>query len=83
MTHGDFVHYNCLMRNKIYYVFDFEKYRERIVVFDCLNRFVHPLLLKYFKFFTLPNKNFILKILNNISLKFFNFIIMKFTENFL
>ena len=82
MTHGDFVHYNCLMRNKIYYVFDFEKYRERIVVFDCLNWFVHPLLLKYFKFFTPQNKNLIIKILNNISLKFFNFIIIKFIQKF-
>tara|TARA_Y100000389_G_scaffold48597_1_gene43883 strand:+ start:6707 stop:7543 length:837 start_codon:yes stop_codon:yes gene_type:complete len=82
MTHGDFVHYNCLMRNKIYYVLDFEKYRQRIVVFDCLNWFVHPLLLKFFWFFSPKNKNLVIKILNNISLKFFNFIIKKFTRNF-
>jgi len=71
-THGDFVHYNCLEKDKKFYIFDFEKFRERIAVFDYFNWILHPLSFKISRYFFPYNKNLIIKIYNNIILFFLN-----------
>lgn len=80
MTHGDFVHYNCLEKDKKFYIFDFEKFRERIVVFDYLNWILHPLTFKLSKYFFSNNRNFITKILNDIILFFLNTLAKSLTK---
>ena len=79
-THGDFVHYNCLEKDKKFYIIDFEKFRERIVVFDYLNWILHPLTFRISKYFFLNNRNFITKILNNIILFLLNLLAKSLTK---
>jgi len=71
-THGDFAHYNCLEKNKKFYIIDFEKFRERIVVFDYLNWILHPLTFKVSKYFCSNNRYSIFEIFNNIILFLLN-----------
>jgi hypothetical protein len=75
MTHGDLVNYNCLEKNKKFYIFDFEKFRERIAVFDYFNWVLHPLTFKISKYFILNNRNILIKIFNNFILMFMNIFI--------
>ena len=44
LTHGDLAHYNCLKKDNNFYVFDFEKFRERIFLFDHLNWQYHSII---------------------------------------
>ena len=75
MTHGDLVNYNCLEKNKKFYIFDFEKFRERIAVFDYFNWILHPLTFKISKYFILNNRSILIKIFNNFILMFMNIFI--------
>jgi hypothetical protein len=79
-THGDFVHYNCLEKDKKFYIIDFEKFRERIVVFDYLNWILHPLTFNVSKYFFLNHRNLVTKIFNNIILFFLNKLAKSFTK---
>jgi len=79
-THGDFVHYNCLEKDKKFYIFDFEKFRERIVVFDYLNWILHPLTFNVSKYFFLNHRNLVTKIFNYIILFFLNKFAKSFTK---
>jgi len=48
-SHGDFAHYNCIKKNNRFYVFDFEKYETRTVLFDFLNWYINPFISKFSK----------------------------------
>jgi len=79
-THGDFVNYNCLRKGKKSYILDFEKFRERIAVYDYLNWIFHPLSYNISKYFFSSRKIFIFKFLN-ISIVFvFNYLIKVFAR---
>ena len=41
-THGDLAHFNCLKKKNYINVFDFEKFKERIFLFDHINWLYHP-----------------------------------------
>lgn len=75
MTHGDLVNYNCLEKNKKFYIFDFEKFRERITVFDYFNWLLHPLSFNVSKYFILNNRNILIKIFNKFILMSVNIFI--------
>tara|TARA_B100001093_G_scaffold160909_1_gene153322 strand:+ start:1948 stop:2814 length:867 start_codon:yes stop_codon:yes gene_type:complete len=79
-THGDFVHYNCLEKDKKFYIIDFEKFRERIVVFDYLNWIIHPLTFRVSKYFCPNNRYLITKILNSIILFLLNTLAKSLTK---
>ena len=79
-THGDFAHYNCLEKNKKFYIIDFEKFRERIVVFDYLNWILHPLTFKVSKYFCSNNRYSIFEIFNNIILFLLNTLAKSLTK---
>lgn len=68
-THGDFSNYNCLKDNMHFYVFDFEKFGKRIVLFDNLNWY---LLYIYFNIAKIYNKK-----ISNYFNQFFFFNIIK------
>lgn len=75
-THGDFVNYNCIKKNKKFYIFDFEKFRERIVIYDYLNWIIHPISFNLSKFFFLNNKSLLIRNLNKI-LSFILYVVVK------
>lgn len=79
-THGDFVHYNCLEKDKKFYIIDFEKFRERIVVFDYLNWILHPLTFKVSKYFCSNNRYSIFDNFNNIILFLLNTLAKSLTK---
>jgi hypothetical protein len=43
-THGDLAPYNCLKKDNYFYVYDFEKFKERIFLFDHINWMFHPII---------------------------------------
>jgi len=82
-THGDFVYYNCLEKDKKFYIIDFEKFRERIVVFDHLNWIIHPLTFRVSKYFCPNSRYLITKILNNsIIISLLNTLVKSLTKKF-
>ena len=74
-THGDLAHYNCLKKNYNYYVFDFEYFRERILIFDHINWFFHPIA-SNISIYLISNKF-------NLKSKFFMKIISKLIKYFI
>lgn len=79
-THGDFVNYNCLRKGKKNYIFDFEKFRERIVLYDYINWIFHPLSYNISKLFFASRKIFIFEFLNTLIIFVFNSLIKVFTR---
>ena len=43
-THGDLAPYNCLKKDNYFYVIDFEKFKERIFLFDHINWLFIPII---------------------------------------
>ena len=43
-THGDLAPYNCLKKDNYFYIYDFEKFKERIFLFDHINWIFHPII---------------------------------------
>jgi hypothetical protein len=43
-THGDLAPYNCLKKDNYFYVIDFEKFKERIFLFDHINWLFLPII---------------------------------------
>ena len=74
-THGDFANYNCLKSKNFFYVFDFEKFGERIILYDFLNWFIHPLSSKYAKLASLFNLKINNKYFINMTTIFSNILI--------
>lgn len=44
-THGDLAPFNCLKKDNDFYVFDFEKFKERIFLFDHINWLFQPIMI--------------------------------------
>ena len=80
-THGDLVYYNCIKKDKNIYVFDFEKFRERIAVYDYFNWFFHPISFNFSKIFFQNNRNYFIKIYSALIIFILNFLIKCFTKN--
>lgn len=76
-THGDFVNYNCLKSHKIIYVYDFEKFGERIYLYDFLNWYLHPIFSKLSTLICNLNFKFFDKIIVFITLRAFNYFVYK------
>lgn len=74
-THGDFSNYNCLKDNKYFYVFDFEKFSKRIVLFDNLNWYLLYIYFNIAKFYNKKISNYFNQILLFIVIKLINIII--------
>lgn len=76
-SHGDFADYNVIKTKKKYYLIDFEKFSERIVLFDYINWLNHKIILNYSKIF-ISNKlkirfEYILILFLNILYKYLSY----------
>ena len=76
-SHGDFVHYNCIKKKNRFYVFDFEKYEIRTVLFDFLNWYINPFISKFSKITIFFNLNYRSDYILNIFKIFSEIIILK------
>ena len=74
-THGDLAPYNCLKKDNYFYVYDFEKFKKRIFLFDHINWMFHPIISNIS--LGLISDNFKYKNISiiNIFLKYFKFLI--------
>jgi hypothetical protein len=52
-THGDFAKYNSIKNKSKFYIIDFEKFRERIILYDQINWVSHSILYNLSKIFSL------------------------------
>ena len=75
LTHGDFAHYNCLKRDNNFYVFDFEKFRERVFLFDHFNWQYHSIILNIGSILISNKLIFRNNFLTNVILKYIKFLI--------
>ncbi len=66
LSHGDFSGYNIIKRKDKYYIFDFEKFGERIIFFDQINIFFVIFLIKINYLFKKKNSKFKKYIILNI-----------------
>lgn len=82
-SHGDLANYNCIKKNNDIYVFDFEKFKERIFLFDSINWLFHTLISNVSSIFV--TNDFLLKnkVLINVILKYFKFFIYIKLKNIL
>ena len=75
LTHGDLAHYNCLKKDNNFYVFDFEKFRERVFLFDHLNWQYHSIIFNIGSLIISNKLIFRNNFLTNVILKYIKFLI--------
>ena len=82
-THGDFSNYNCIKNDMGFYVFDFEKFSKRIVLFDNLNWYLLYIYFNFAKIFNKKTSNYLTQQLLYNLIKLVNFFIKYINKKYI